>query len=342
VFSLGVVLSGRNKNSATIYDVASHAGVSITTVSRFLNNPESVKIETGKKIACAVESLDYIPKGNAGSRAKRSIGRIGVLSPYFPAPSFVDRVQGMVPVFHESNYEMVIYAVDGPEQLEEYLSSVPFSRRLDGLILMAVQLTAAQYKKLEAMKLHVVMIETDDSHFSRVLPDDYHGGQLAAELFLKKNYFPCLYMGDKYSGAEYRLHPSTVRQEGFFFELERCDRQVEWVLESYATVEDARDEFLSFLENNPPPRAVFAMSDIQAIGVIKALKEKNILIPDETAVLGFDDIRPASWMDLSTINQNLEESGRIAARLLIDQIKANKKTIQKVNLQVELLERSTT
>jgi len=113
---------------ATIYDVAKDAGVSITTVSRYLNNSESVKTSTGNRIAGTMEKLDYIPQGNAGSKADRSVERVGVLTPFFPAPSFVQRLEGMIPVFKQNNFEMVIYTIEGSEQLDEYLTSVPFTR----------------------------------------------------------------------------------------------------------------------------------------------------------------------------------------------------------------------
>ena len=332
------------ESRATIYDVAAEAGVSITTVSRFLNGAAGVKKDTGERIALAMEKLDFISQGNAGSRAVRSVGRIGVLTPFFPAPSFVERLRGMIPPFKENNYEVVVYTIESPEQLDEYLTSVPFTRRIDGLVLMSVHLSPEQHRTLKASGLHLVMIESDDEAFSRVLADDRRGGKTAAELFLRKGYLPCVYMADKNRELSYSCHPSEIRLEGFREELLRCGCSGEeiTVLESDTTVEDAQAVFSRYLDTHPVPRGVFAMCDLQAIGVLKVARNRNIRVPGDMAVLGFDDIEAAEWMDLSTITQHLGDSGRAAAGLLMDKISGKTEALQKVHLQVNLVERATT
>ncbi len=329
---------------ATIYDVAAAAGVSITTVSRFLNSSDNVKEATGSRIAKAMEKLDYVPQGNAGTRANRAVGRIGVLTPFFPAPSFVERLRGMIPPLRKRNYEVVVYTIEGPDQLDEYLTSVPFTRRIDGLVLMSVQLTSEQHRILKASGLHVVMIESDDENYSRVLADDHRGGQMAGELFLRKNYLPCAYLADKNRDISYSWHPSEMRLQGFQEALSRGGYKLpeKLILESDTTVEDARKVFGNFLDSRPAVRAVFAMSDLQAVGVLKAARDRNIRVPEDLAVLGFDDIESADWMDLSTISQHLGDSGRAAARLLLERISGGAGAIQKINLQVTLVERAST
>lgn len=334
----------RRLKRATIYDVATDTGVSITTISRYINNPESVKEETGIRIAEIMERLDYIPQGNAGSRANRSVGRIGVLTPFFPAPSFVQRLEGLIPVFRDNNFEMVVYTIEGADQLDEYLTSVPFTRRIDGLILMSVRLTAEQHRTLKASGLHIVMVETDDENYTRVLADDYSGGRIAAELFLKKNYFPCAYIGDLNRGLSYSLHPSDIRLSGFRDALAAAGQTLSdsMIVESETSVESARKVFGDLLDSKVRPRAVFAMSDLQAVGAMRAARDRNLKIPEDLAVLGFDDIDSSDWMGLSCISQHLGDSGRIAAGLLLEQISGKSQAIQKVNLQVSLVERDTT
>lgn len=332
------------EDRATIYDVAAEAGVSITTVSRFLNSSDNVKEATGARIARAMEKLDYVPQGNTGSRANRTVGRIGVLTPFFPAPSFVDRLRGLIPPLRQNNYEVVVYTIESPDQLDEYLTSVPFTRRIDGLILMSIRLSSAQHRILKASGLNVVMIESDNENYSRVLADDYRGGELAAELFIKKNYLPCAYMGDKNSELPYSCHPSEMRLEGFLNRLESDGHSLNdaMVLESDTIVNDAHRVFGDFLDSGRRPRAVFAMSDVQSVGILKAARERGMKVPQDLAVLGFDDIESADWLDLSSISQHLEDSGRAAAGLLMDLIGKKTRAIQKVNLQVTLVERATT
>ncbi len=333
-----------NAERMTIYDVAQEAGVSITTVSRFLNNSDNVKESTRARIADAMEKLDYIPQGNAGTRARRSVGRIGVLTPFFPAPSFVTRLSGMIPPLREANFEVIVYTIETPEQLDEYLTSVPFTRRIDGLILMSVHLTAEQHRILNASDLNVIMIESDDENYSRVLADSFRGGQLAAELFLKKNYMPCAFFGDQTKDIPYSCHPSEIRLQGFRETLRNNGYELDpdLIIESTTTVPDAYEKFSKFLAEGHRPRAIFAMSDLHAIGVMKAAREYGISIPEELAILGFDDIEAADWMELSTISQHLTDSGRIAAGLILERMSGKVETIQKINLQVGLIERKTT
>ncbi len=332
------------KKRATIYDVAAEAGVSITTVSRYMNDPSRVGEKTGKKIAEAVEELDYIRQGNTGSRQGRRVGRIGVLTPFFPAPSFVERLRGIIAPLKEQNYEVVIYTIENPEQLDEYLNSVPFTRRIDGLILMSVNLSPEQHRTLQASELPVVMVESDDENYSRVLADDYAGGRMAAQLFIKKDYLPCLFMGDKNSGYSYSRHPSEMRQKGFCDALEEQGYKMsgDGMLYADTTVEDARQVFSDYLSMNEAPRAVFAMCDLQAIGIFRAAVDRGIAVPQQTAIIGFDDIETADWMGLSTISQHLSDSGRVAAGLLLDFLSGKSETIQRINLQVSMIERSTT
>ena len=339
-------LSGRQCRGqrSTIYDVASEAKVSIATVSRYLNSTENVRPETASRVAAAMERLDYIPQGNAGSRASRNMGRIGILMPFFPAPSFVQRLQGLIPVLRRNNYEAVLYTIEGPEQFEDYLRSVPFMRRIDGLVLMSIRLSDEHRRILEASGLETVVVETDDEHYSRVLADDVGGGETAGRLFVNKNYLPCVYLADGYQGAAYSLRPSESRLRGFREAL----RYSGWILEashiveSIPTVEDGQRVFGEYLDRGSVPRGVFAMSDIQAIGVLKAARERGIRVPEDMAVLGFDDIEAADWMGLSTITQHLGDSGRVAGELLLDRISGESRIVQQVNLQVGLVERETT
>lgn len=336
----------KRERRATIYDVAHESGVSITTVSRFLNNPSSVNTGTAETIAAVMERLDYIPQGNAGRRAQREVGRVGILTPFFPAPSFVQRLRGMVPVFKQHRHEMVVYTIESGEQLDEYVSSVPFIRRLDGIILMSVRLTPEQRRYLLDSGMETMMVDCEDTAFSSVVSDDYQGGMIAADLFVKKGYFPCAFIGDKNRDIAYSLHPSDVRFNGFLDQLKKSGQTVNeaYILETDTEVEDTEKCIGHFIDSGKPLRGIFAMSDLQAIGAVRAIRSRGLRVPGDVAVLGFDDIDASGWMEISTINQHLAESGRVAAGLLSERIahRDEPHVVQKINLQVTLVERGTT
>ena len=109
-----------NSKTPTIYDVAETAGVSITTVSRMLNAPDKVNAETRSRIMQAIDTLGFVPKAEARARALRQTGRIGVITPFFTAPSFVQRLRGIASVLSKENFDLVIYTVESVGQLENY------------------------------------------------------------------------------------------------------------------------------------------------------------------------------------------------------------------------------
>jgi len=330
-------------NRSTIYSVAAKAGVSISTVSRFLNTPDKVNPDTANRIQSSMNQLDYVPHGHVGLRAHRNAQRIGVLCPFFTAPSFVQRMQGMAEVLREASFEMVVCAVDSPEQLAGYLRSVSFLRRFDGLIIVSMSLTEAEVHRLGASGLDVVLIETPHPAFSSVEADNVLGGRLAARCFLDKGYLPCAYLGE-HAPPPYSPRPSTVRLAGFREVLEAAGHTLaeDRIREGVPTFADACRMAEELLDLPEPPRAVFAMSDLMAIGVLKTARRRGIPVPGRLAVLGFDDIDVADYVGLSTVSQSLVESGRVAARLLIERIRSADGPLKRVHLEVKLIERDTT
>jgi len=334
-------MSGRHRS--TIYSVAEKAGVSISTVSRFLNTPDLVAQETARRIQSSMSQLDYVPHGHVGLRAHREIRRIGVLCPFFTAPSFVQRLQGMSETFQKADCEMVVCAVDSPAQLTGYLQSVSFLRRFDGLIVLSISMPEQEARRLHASGLHVVVVESPSPWFASVDADNVLGGRMAAECFLHKGYFPCAFLGED-APPPYSPRPSETRLAGFREVLEAAGHALapDLVRTGKPTVEDAFRMTGELLDLARPPRAIFAMSDLMAIGALRAAGQRGVAVPRDLAVLGFDDIEAAGWLGLSTVSQSLVESGRVAARLLIQGIQHDTEPVQRVHLDVRLVERETT
>jgi LacI family transcriptional regulator len=107
-------------------------------------------------------------------------------------------------------------------------------------------------------------------------------------------------------------------------------------------VEDASRLALELLNRPHRPRSVFAMSELMAIGALRSARSLGLAIPHELAILGFDDIEAASWMELSTVSQDLGESGRLAAQLLLEHIRDPKLPKKLTRLGLKIIERSTT
>ena len=326
----------------TIYDVARLSGVSISTVSRVLNEPQKVRDGTRKAVMGVIEQLKFIPKADASARARKDFERIGVLTPFFTAPSFVQRLGGIAEALDKTKYELIIYIIESLAQLEGYLAMLPVSRRLDGLIIISLQIDEASAERLLAIGLETVFIEYNHPSFSCIDIDNEAGGRLAARHLIGKGYRRCAFLGE--AGEQvYSIHPSNKRLYGFKKALnegglELPDKYI--CLKPYSR-EDVVEQAGTLLDLDEPPEAIFTASDLQAIGVLKASRQRGMRVPEDIAVIGFDDIDIADFMELTTINQELNESGRLAAELLLTRIADRTRPLQNIRLPLSIKERST-
>ena len=326
----------------TIYDVAKRAGVSITTVSRILNTPDKVNFETRQKVNTAIDALGFVPKAEARARAMQHTGRIGVISPFFTAPSFIQRLRGIAETLSPENYELVIYTVDSNDRLEGYLSSLPLTGNLDGLIILSLPVDDAQLRRLIDNGLPTVLIEYPHPKLNCVEIDDVEGGYMATTYLLKKGHRRIAFLGDT-DLPEYSIHPVSLRLTGFRRALKEARIKLPETFVRLApySQEQTRKVAKELLNLPEPPTAIFAATDFQALGVLKAARQLDIKVPEKLAVIGFDDLDLAEYADLTTISQHLDESGRLAVEILLSQIESPSRPPRHVKLPLTLIERQT-
>lgn len=327
---------------ATIYDVAKHAGVSITTVSRMLNAPDKVNSKTRERVLAAIDQLSFVPKAEARARAMQHTGRIGVLSPFFTAPSFIQRLRGVAETLSPENYELVVYTVDSNDHFQGYLSSLPLTGNLDGLIILSLPVDDPQVRRLLDHGLPTVLIEYPHPKLNCVEIDDVEGGYMATTYLLEKGHRRIAFLGDT-DLPEYSIHPVSLRLRGFRRALKEARIKVPDTfvrLASYSQ-EQTRKVAKELLNLPGPPTAIFAATDFQALGVLKAARQLGFKVPDQLAVIGFDDLDIAEYFDLTTISQHLDESGRLAVELLLAQIESPSRPPRHVKLPLTLVERQT-
>jgi DNA-binding LacI/PurR family transcriptional regulator len=330
------------QKTSTIYDVAKQAGVSITTVSRMLNAPGKVNGETRERILAAIDELGFVPKAEARARALRGTGRIGVISPFFTAPSFVQRLRGISDALSPKKFEMVIYAVDSADHLKSFLSSLPLTGNLDGLIVLSLPVDDADVRRLVQHGLPTVLVEFPHPSLSSVEIDDVMGGRMAAQYLLGKGHRCIAFLGDT-DLPEYSLHPVSQRLVGFRQALREAGIELpeEFVKLAPYSLEQTRQVAADLLSLPDPPTAIFAATDFQALGVLKAARQLKVQVPEQLAVVGFDDLDIAEYADLTTIRQHLDESGRLAVEILLAQIESPSRPPRHVELTLTLIERQT-
>jgi DNA-binding LacI/PurR family transcriptional regulator len=343
VFSVkSYTLLKMSRPTPTIYDVAAAARVSISTVSRVLNRPETVNDETRLAVMAAINALGFIPKAEARARALKDYRRIGILTPNFYAPSFVQRMRGAASELQSTNFELVIYTVDSTFNLNAYLESLPLTGHLEGLIILSLQFDDRYALRLVEYNLETVLVEYPHKILSSVEIDDIDGGRMAAEYLLRKGHRRLGFAGDT-DVAEFGIHPITLRMNGYrqFLSQAGCPLEDDQILYTPYDMEITRQKARVFLNSPDRPTAIFAATDLQAIGIMKAAHDLGLRIPQDLAVMGFDDLDVAGYMGLTTIRQQLDESGRVAVDLLLARLADTSRSIQHIQLPLTIVERET-
>jgi DNA-binding LacI/PurR family transcriptional regulator len=330
------------ENSPTIYDVAAQSGLSISTVSRVLNSPERVNKATRAKVLAAIDELGFVPRAEARARALHNNRRIGVVTPFFTAPSFVQRLRGIDSLLVETSYELVIYTVDSLARLQGYLATLPLTGNLDGLIIMSLPVDDAAVRRLSERGPETVSIEYAINDFCSVEIDDVAGGKMAAQYLTGKGHELIGFIGD-IDPPDYAIRPVISRLEGFRQGLAEVgvalpDRMIRSSPYAQESTQKAAYELLSQTER---PNAIFAAADIQAMSVLKVAREMRLKVPGDLSVIGFDDLDLTDYIGLTTIRQPLDDSGRIAAELLLSRQAHPSRPVQHVKLPLTIIERET-
>ena len=306
-----------SRSAATIYDIAAEAAVSPATVSRVLNGSSKVNQETRTRVMEVINRLEFVPKAEARARALKRNYRIGILVPFFTAPSFVQRLRGVAAAL-PTNCELIIYTVNSTDRLDSYLASLPLTGNLDGLIIMSLGINEEQTQHLSDNHLETVLIEYPQTGFSTVEIDDIHGGKMAAEYLAEKGHRRIAFVGDT-NLPEFAIHPISQRLLGFRQKLEELGIPLpdDYVRLAPYNLEQARQVATELLNLSVPPTAIFAATDLQAIGVIMVARQMGLNIPGDLAVMGFDNLDMAELMELTTIQQPLDEVWTGRRRIIV-------------------------
>ena len=335
-------MKGFKGSQPTIYDVAALSGVSISTVSRVLNSPEKVGDVARLKVIAAIDELGFVPKAEAWARALQYSPRIGVLTPFITAPSFVQRLRGISSALTQTNHELIIYTVDSLPRLQGYLTNLPIKGNLEGLIVMSLPIDEPSVQRLVHHGPHAVFIEYRQNGFSSIEIDDFQGGKLAAQYLVSKGHQRCAFIGD-INPPDFAIHPAVQRLEGFRQGLYETGLTLtaEYIRSAPIGQEQTQQVVFELLNLQLPPTVIFAAADIQATVALNVARGMGLHVPDDLAVLGFDDLDLAEYIGLTTIRQPLDDSGRIAVELLLSKLSDPDQPSQHIQLPLNIVERET-
>ncbi|RZS91064.1 LacI family transcriptional regulator [Motilibacter rhizosphaerae] len=310
--------------AASIKDVASLAGVSVGTVSNVLNRPEVVSDVTRERVEQAIAKLGFVR--NESARALRA-GRsrtVGMLVLDVANPFFTDVARGVEEVVTAHHSVLALYnTAEDPRRETTHLKHLQ-EQRVQGVLLTPVDLGNAAIRSLVEAGTPVVLVDRSwprADHCS-VAVDDVHGGGLAASHLLEQGRERLAFLGGPLSTQQV-----ADRYRGAVAALDGSPDAVLRLVETPAlTVAAGRDAgaALAALPAERRPTGIICANDLLALGVLQAMTRAGLRVPDDIALVGYDDIdyAAAAAVPLSSVRQPRELLGETAARLLFEEIGA--------------------
>ena len=328
---------------ATIRDVAKMADVGVGTVSRVLNNSPAVSESTREKVLAAIEKLNYSPNPIAQQLSSGRTRAIAVTLPFLTYPSFVQRLRGVQRALANSGYELILYSTETPEERESHFDLLARRVRADGVLVISIPLTEAHVQNFLGMNVPTVLVDVYHPALHRVFTDDMQGGYMATKHLIDLGHQKIAFVSDL---LETELDFVAMRDRYKGYKKALVDAGIgfdpKYHKEAPHGREEAQEMAQELLTYDDPPTAIFAGSDTQAIGVLDAAKELGIKVPEQLSVIGYDNIRDAEYLNLTTISQPLFTSGFEGAKLLLSILAEPSDEIHAIDLPLELIERSTT
>lgn len=332
---------------ATIIDVAKMAGVSKTTVSRYLNAQSQghMSDETQKRIKDAIEELNYTPNNAARSLKGKSTKVIGLILNDLTNSFFLQMVQGIEAELHDSGYNILMCDANLDPKKEIECLKMLEQRKIDGILIVGVNLPVEHLKSI-SIDVPVVLLERNsgNSKFDSVTIDNYHGAYAAIEYLIQGGYQKIAHIqgvqASMMAQERKNAYLDCLSEHGY-------SRRDDYIVDGNYKLEGGYEamEFLMNIEDRPD--AVFCANDTSAIGAMRFLIENGYNVPRDIAIVGYDDI-PVSLLvtpPLTTVRQPVLELAKIATRVLLERIQnknmdSNKK--EEIVLKSELVIRQST
>ncbi|MDR2333209.1 MAG: LacI family transcriptional regulator [Burkholderiaceae bacterium] len=302
----------------SIKDVARLAGVSVTTVSHVLNKTRAVHVDTQARVLEAVRTLDYVPSAVARSLKMNATHTIGMLVPNNSNPYFAELVRAVEDACFEAGYALLLCNTDDNADRQRVYLDVLAKKRVDGVIVASTTDDERMSRHLAETRMPMVLIDRDIDGLDCpcVQTDHVQGGALAAEHLLQLGHerIACI-------AGPARLHSSESRVQGWREQLQRAGRDVDLLVYADFSVNGGYLAMRELLDRDAAarPSAVFACNDLMAMGALRAMHEQALGVPQDMAVVGYDDIELASYTQpaLTTVAQPVQRmAGEALARLL--------------------------
>lgn len=325
----------------TISEIAKIAGVSKTTVSRVINNRPDVREETRTRINELIREHDFSPNAFAKAISEQASHTIGVFTPHdenyiFSNPYYSEILRGISTEVNKHNYHLLLDYTKNDDVLP-----LIKQKRVDGIILLSPSSKhKAMIQKLK--QLNVPLVSTSKipgvTDVNYICIDDFKGAYIVTEYYISLGIKEILFINgprtlassmDRLAGYKSALNDHGIKYDSHL------------VINGDTSLESGYKIMQAALRNFSV-RAVFAASDLMAVGAISAIAEAKMSVPDDIMVVGFDDIPLTDYLNppLTTVRQPTYEKGRLATRMLLDLIAG--KEIENIVMPIEMIIKGST
>lgn len=329
----------------TIYDLAKATGVSITTVSKAMNGYPDVSEKTKQKILKAAEEMGYLPNAHAQSLSTRKSWTIGVMfseangvgmrHPFFNAV-----IESFRQETEQQGYDLVFASRNLRQRDMSYLEHF-LHRAVDGIVVICSDRMDSGVQELIASDIPIVVVDMESADCSTVYSDNREGSMLAVEYLHELGHRRIAHI----SGDD-TVDAGRARVQGFRQKMEELGLPIrpDYVANGgFFSVEEGKAAMERLLSLTERPTAVFVAGDQMAIGAMEAAREHGLRIPEDVSIIGYDDIEISRYVTpkLTTVRQDTDLMGRVAAEVLIEQITNKQRVVGEKVVPVTLVVRES-
>lgn len=338
------IVSYKPVQMARLADIARACGVSKATVSLALNGKPGVSLDTRRLVLEVAKKLNYRPHASARSLALQRTDTLGVIVPDLSSPFYAEVIRGLEEEALQHGFFLVLATTMGNPEREELCLRLLQERRVDGILFVTPRGNERLIREIHAGGFPVVVVDREiqsEDGVAEVIVDNYGGARQAVEHLLALGYRRIGYINGipeiQASQERWRAYRDALQSHGI-----RISKK--WVEVGWFLPEGGYQAMTRLLRISPRLEAVFVACDWMALGAMRAIRERGLRIPQDIAVVGFDDVPLAAQTDppLTTVRQPMVEMGRAGVQLLAKLIREKKIRQRKVVLPTELVVRSTT
>lgn len=306
-----------------ISKIANLAGVSVTTVSRVLNHPESVREETRKRVQQIIREYDYAPDERAKFLSEGKSNLIALIIPDIRSAFFQQVIAGATQVAENAGYDILLYNTDEQPIRQHRILKALRRKSLSGVIMTPAhgpdEDTPELVSGLEREGVSIALLDRDlpdKEHLPLVLADNVNSSYEAVNVLIGEGHRKiALVSGDSCS------RPLVERRAGYVKALQEAGIPIhdEWIAYCDHSIDTAYVKIKAMMESEDPPTAIFSSNDMMTMGCLRYITENNLEIGSDISIISFDDIEVLRTIryKLSVVDQQPQQIGEQATRLLL-------------------------